>query len=81
MKTVGAVLGAPFKLLGIIPSGKSSTPALPAPLPTPTRDDASAAVSASDALARRRGGAADILTGRGGLEAAAGSTGKTTLGS
>jgi len=45
-----------------------------------TRDDAAAAVSASDALARRQGSAADILTGTRGAEALTGSTGKLVLG-
>ncbi|MEA3053549.1 MAG: hypothetical protein QOG72_2452 [Sphingomonadales bacterium] len=52
--------------------------ALPAPLPTPTRDDARAELDQRDALRRRRGGAADIVAG---LGAEAGAGGKTTLGS
>jgi hypothetical protein len=49
-----------------------------------TRDDAEAAAARDDKLAKRRGGAADILTGGGptggvaGVEA--GATGKTVLG-
>jgi hypothetical protein len=52
--------------------------ALPAPLPTATRDDARAEADRGDALRRRRGGAADIVAGYG---AEAGPGGKATLGS
>lgn len=76
---VGNIVTAPLKLLGILPSTKP--PALPAPLPTPTRDDARALAQDVDKLRKRRGGAADIVTGASGLEPAAGATGKTTLGS
>lgn len=58
---------------------KPKTPELPAPIPVPSRDDARATIAAQDALRKRRGGAADILTGAGGAEA--GATGKATLGS
>lgn len=61
--------------------GLVSTPGkAPAALPTATRDDAAAQANANDELLRRKGGAADILNGSGGAEAA-GATGKTTLGS
>ena len=46
-----------------------------------TRDDAMTAAERQDALLRRRGGAADIMTGALGAEPAPGSVGKTTLGS
>ncbi|WP_061780762.1 hypothetical protein [Sphingomonas sanguinis] len=77
MNLVGKVITAPLKAIGLIPK----TPKLPAPVPTPTRDDAREAVAMDDALRRRRGGAADIVTGRAGAEASAGSVGKETLGS
>lgn len=77
MNLVGKVVSAPLKALGLIPKA----PKLPAPVPTPTRDDAREAVAMDDALRRRRGGAADIVTGRSGAEAAAGAVGKETLGS
>lgn len=51
----------------------------PGQQPIPTRDDARAAIDANDELARRRGGAADILSGARGVEAPPG--GKATLGS
>ena len=51
------------------------------PLPDATRDDAAATVAANDALARRRGGAADILTGSSGATAAGSSIGKFVAGS
>jgi len=76
MQQVEGAIAAPFKLLGIVPKA----PKLPAPLPTPTFDDAAAKTATSDELARRRGGAADVITGAGGAEASAGSTGKALLG-
>ncbi|NYT42312.1 hypothetical protein HZY97_16185 [Sphingomonas sp. R-74633] len=78
MKTIGGLVTAPLKALGIIPS---APPQLPAPTMTPTRDAARDAVAASDEIRRRRGGAADVLTSRMGAEADAGATGKQTLGS
>jgi len=77
VRQIGSVINAPLKLLGLVPK----TPRLPAPLPTPTRDDAIGAIGATDELRRRRGGAADVLMGAGGAEVAPAATGKTTLGS
>ncbi len=74
MKLVGQIVSAPLKALGIIKTPK----ALPAPTPTPTRDDARILADRNDELRRRRGGAADILNGSSGAEA--GATGKTNLG-
>ena len=76
MKQVGSLIGAPLKLLGLVPKA----PKLPAALPTPTRDDAAGVVANADDLRKRRGGAADVLIGTGG-EAAPTATGKQTLGS
>ena len=64
-------------IAGLLGAKKSSKP--PAPLPTATRDDAQAAQLANDELARRKGGAADILNGSTGAEAAL-AGGKLTLG-
>jgi hypothetical protein len=76
MAIVGKLLSAPLKALGLI-----STPGKPpAPLPTVTRDDASAQIQANDELARRKGGAADILNGATGAEPVL-TGGKLTLGS
>lgn len=75
MKLIGAIVSPIGSLLGLTPKA----PHLPAPLATPTRDDARAQIAAGDALAKRRGGAADTLSGSGGVEAGAG--GKDTLGS
>lgn len=74
MKAVGDVIGAPLKLLGLIPK----MPKPPAPTAPVTRDDARDAANAQDALFGRRGAAADRTTGTGGAEA--GSTSKTQLG-
>ena len=71
------LLGAGAKLLGI---GGGSAPQTIQPPGTVTRDDAASAVAASDALSRRQGSAADILTGTRGAEALSGSTGKLVLG-
>lgn len=70
---IGGVIGG--GLLGL--GGKKKKQAI-APIPTATRDDAMTAVD--DELLRRRGGAADILTGATGAEAAL-SGGKLVLGS
>ena len=74
MKTVGSVIEAPLKFLGLVPH----IPTPPAAPPAPTRDDAQTAAAAQDALRARRGSAADMLTGPSGAEA--GATGKTMLG-
>ena len=50
----------------------------PKPSATVTRDDARERAGIEDELRKRRGGAADILTGASGAEA--GATGKTQLG-
>lgn len=76
MKTIGSVIAAPLKLLGVIPP---SSPQLPSPQLTPTRDEARARIMENDALRKRRGGAADMLTGASGSEAGGGM--KQTLGS
>lgn len=57
--------------------GLFKKPKIPAPTAMPTRDDAARAAMKEDSLRKRRGGAADILTGDGGAEAAA--TGVKTL--
>lgn len=76
MKAIGSVIRAPLKMLGIVQSpGKA-----PKPLASVTRDEARDKAILADELRRRKGGAADLLTGSGGAEAAAGSTGKTSLG-
>lgn len=76
MKTVGSIITAPLKALGVI-----KTPGrAPAPLPTVTRDAARDRTSLLDELRRRRGGASDLVSGTGGAEAASGSVGKSVLG-
>lgn len=77
MKAIGSVLSAPLKLVGLVPK----MPKLPAMLPAPTRDAAADQISVEDELRRRRGGAADVITGGALGEADAGATGKQTLGS
>ena len=77
MKAVKAVFSPVLSVLGLLPK----TPKLPAPQKTPTRDEARDAIAAEDALRRRRGGAADIMTGSGGAEAGPAAGGKDTLGS
>lgn len=76
MKAVGSIIRAPLKALGIV----KSPGRVPDPIRPVTRDDARDKAALEDELRRRRGGAADMLTGSGGAEAGAGSTGKTTLG-
>jgi hypothetical protein len=75
MAITGKILSAPLKALGLLKTpGKA-----PDPLPAVTRDDARDQATQADELRRRRGGAADLLTGPGGAEPT-GATGKTTLG-
>lgn len=76
LKPLGKLVAAPLKALGVI-----STPGkAPSALPTLTRDDAAATIAADDELRKRRGGAADIITGAAGAEAPL-TGGKLTLGS
>lgn len=85
MKTIGKVfgtlagglLGGPL-IKAIAGGGKKKKPIQP--LPQATRDDAAALADQEDELRRRKGGAADILTGVTGAEAAL-SGGKLVLGS
>jgi hypothetical protein len=73
-KIAGGILGSAVK--GVI-GGKKKKPVVP--LPQVSRDDAVAQMR-DDELLRRRGGAADMLTGTTGAEAAL-SGGKLVLGS
>lgn len=50
------------------------------PLPVATRDDAQALQAEDDALRRRKGSAADVLTGAAGAEPGVGSVGKLVVG-
>lgn len=68
MKVIGGILSAPFKAVGLL-----KKPKIPSPLPTATRDDALRAIAQEDARGKRRGGAADIITGASGAEAGPGS--------
>lgn len=74
MAFIGKIFRPILKAVGLVSSpGKP-----PAALPSLQRDDAVAAAEANDERLRRKGGAADILTGSGGAEAP--TTGKTSLG-
>jgi hypothetical protein len=66
---------------GTILKSLFSKPKPPPAVQPVTRDDAMTAAERQDALLRRRGGAADIVTGAYGAEPGTGSIGKTTLGS
>lgn len=77
MNAVGWLVSPLASALGLFKKPKAAA----APLPTAQPDDARAEADRADALRRRRGGAADMVTGLGGTEAGAGATGKTTLGS
>ncbi|GGD73975.1 hypothetical protein [Croceicoccus mobilis] len=67
IKTVGRfVTGG---VLGLAMGGKKKTVAQPGPV---SRDDAAMEAERNDALRKRRGGAADMLTGTGGAEAGGG---------
>lgn len=76
MKAIGWAVSPLLSALGVF---KSKSPKIPGPVPVPTRDDARTEADQRTELARRRGGAADVVTGAYGAEAGPG--GKTTLGS
>jgi hypothetical protein len=68
-----------FKGIGHLLFGTPVAP--PVPPPVVTREDASAAAQRQiDELARRRGSAADILTGSAGAEPGAGQVGRLIVG-
>ena len=75
----GGILGLGTKALGVGGKKKKKAPVPVQPLPQVSRDDAAARM-ADDELLRRRGGAADMITGMTGAEAAL-SGGKLVLGS
>lgn len=76
LKPFGQAVGGVLKAIGVVSTpGKPPTPLRPV-----TRDDAAAAIASDDEIRRRQGAAADIITGRGGAEAAL-TGGKLTLGS
>lgn len=70
----GGVLGLAGDLLG-----KKKKPA-PQPLSQVNRDDAAEEIDANDEIRRRKGAAADMITGTRGAEAVGG-TGRLVLGS
>ena len=76
MSLIKKILPAAFGLLGIgsmlAKKPKLDLPAAPRPA---SRDDAEEAARRADELRRRKGGAADIITGTGGAEPSV-STGK-----
>lgn len=78
---LGSVLPAVFGVAGIGISKllKKKPPTPVQPLPGVARDDAAAATAMNDELLRRKGGAADILTGVRGAEAPSAGP-KTALG-
>jgi hypothetical protein len=77
------LLGSIFKVLtgGLLGAALTTKPRPPVIPPQPTRDDARKQMLDQDALLRRRGAAADILTGTSGAEAPAGATGRLIVGS
>lgn len=74
LKFLISPLGHALGLFG----GKKKPKMLPGPV---TRDDARDAANSQDELLRRRGAAADMLTGPGGAEASSGSIGRIIAGS
>lgn len=75
MKAVGTILSPLGKAVGLIKTGGRK----PKALPQATRNDEIVNRETLDELARRRGGAADILTGTTGAEAPM-TGGKSVLG-
>lgn len=74
MKTIGKIIQAPLKLIGLIPKA----PKPPEPPKQVSRDDAEERAGIRAEIDKRRGGQADIVTGSGGIEAGTG--GATRLG-
>lgn len=70
---------ATFGLAGLLLGG-GKKPKPVQPLPQATRDDAAAIASADDELRRRKGSAADMITGVRGAEPGIGSVGKLVVG-
>lgn len=66
-KPIDKIFGGILKGIGLISS--PSTKALNAPLPEASNDTAAAAIERDDELRRRKGAAADIITGPQGAEA------------
>lgn len=81
MKTIGKVLISPVAALagGLFGKKKSKKDTQPRALPPVTRDSVREEADRRDELKRRRGGAADIVTGAYGAEPAA-PTGKEKTG-
>jgi len=77
MKQIGKVLLSP--IVGVASLLKKPKDP-PKPLPTVSRDDVISSIAKDDMLRRRRGGAADMLTGASGAELAAPSSAKDLLG-
>lgn len=69
----------PFSGLSLV-KGLFGSPKPPSPAQPVTTDQARDQALRNDELLRRRGGAADLVTGAYGAEASPGTTGKTTLG-
>lgn len=69
-------LSAPLKAIGLIPK----LPRPPAPATPVTRDTLKIQSDAEDELRRRKGSAADIVTGTAGAETGKAATGAATLG-
>jgi hypothetical protein len=76
LTAIGSIAG----IAGTAYSILKKPPKPPSQIRPVTRDDAVLAAQADDALLRRQGSLADILTGTRGLEAGAGTTGKFVVG-
>ncbi len=72
-----------FLLTGLlgISLGGGKKPQAQQPLPAANRDDARTAAQRDDELRRRKGAAADLITGTQGAEASAASLGRLVVGS
>lgn len=77
MAKLGKVLLSPLgAAVGLFKKPKDP----PKPLPTVSRDDVISGIARDDMLRRRRGGAADMLTGATGAEVTAPTSAKDLLG-
>ena len=73
VKAVTSLISPALQLAGVFDHKKKPAVVQPGPA---TRDDAKAAADSQDELRRRKGAAADMLTGTQGAEAAASSVGR-----
>jgi len=79
LPAIGAIFGIGSAVASIAKGAPK--PQIIQPQRAAVRDDALTATSMRDEMRRRKGAAADLITGTGGAEAAAGQVGRLVIGS